>query len=154
MVEICQATTAEQIAEIRRLFEEYAVWSSLDLCFQGFARELESLPGSYTPPRVRLLLATAGQTSAGCAALRPATDGVCEMKRFFVRPDFRGQGLGKQLARQLIADARGIGYATMVLDTLPSMKPALGLYESLGFVRRSAYYDTPLAETVFMELRL
>lgn len=153
-VEICPATTPEQIAAIRTLFQEYAAWLRIDLCFQGFAEELAALPGIYAPPRGRLLLATGTGGPAGCVALRPAGDTVCEMKRLFVRAAHQGHGLGRTLAREAISSAKGIGYRTMVLDTLPFMQNAIRLYESLGFVRRPAYYDTPLPETIFMELHL
>lgn len=152
-MQICQAVTAEQVAVVRDLFQEYAAWLRIDLCFQGFSQELATLPGAYAPPRGRLLLASANDGPAGCVALRPAGDATCEMKRLFVRPAHRGHGLGKQLATLVIAEAKIIGYSTMVLDTLPSMDRAIRLYEALGFVRRSAYYDTPLRETVFMELQ-
>ena len=153
-MQICQATAPEQIAAMRSLFQEYAAWLRIDLCFQGFAEELATLPGSYAPPRGRLLLASGTGGPAGCVALRPASDTVCEMKRLFVRPAYQGHGLGRTLAQRVISEAKAIGYSTIVLDTLPSMHTAIWLYESLGFVRRSAYYDTPLPETVFMELRL
>jgi putative acetyltransferase len=151
---ICQAVTPEQIALSRRLFEEYAGSLGVDLCFQGFATELAALPGVYAPPRGRLLLALASREAAGCAALRPLTDGVCEMKRLFVGPAFRGQHLGRLLAEQIVVEARAIGYHTMRLDTLPQMQPAIRLYEAIGFRRCAAYYDTPLQDTVFMELHL
>ncbi len=151
---ISQATTDHDIGTARLLFQEYAAGLDTDLCFQGFASELAGLPGAYAPPRGRLLLAWAGTDAAGCVALRPATDTVCEMKRLFVRPSFRGQGLGRSLAEKVIAEARTIGYSAMQLDTLPSMAKAIQLYESLGFVRRAAYYDTPLQGTIFMELRM
>ena len=153
-MQICQATTAEQIATIRDLFQEYAAWLRIDLCFQGFAEELANLPGAYAPPRGRLLLASTGDEPAGCVALRPAGEASCEMKRLFVRPAHQGRSLGRRLAEQVIAEAKAIGYLTMMLDTLPSMAHAIRLYEALGFVRRGAYYDTPLRETVFMELQL
>ncbi len=153
-MKICQAVTPEDIALTRALFEEYAAWLGMDLCFQGFAGELAGLPGLYAPPRGRLLLAVAGSEAAGCVALRPREDGVCEMKRLFVRPGFRGQGIGKLLAARIVEEARAIGHRTMRLDTLPSMKAAIGLYESLGFGRCAPYYETPLPDTVFMELRL
>jgi ribosomal protein S18 acetylase RimI-like enzyme len=140
------------IAAARELFQEYAAALAIDLCFQGFAEELAQLPGSYAPPRGRLLLAWANDVAAGCVALRPITDSVCEMKRLYVRPAFRGQGLGKQLAEQVITEAKQIGYSTMRLDTLPQMTAATRLYESLGFARCDTYYNTPLQDTIFMEL--
>ncbi len=153
-MKICQAVTPEQIALSRTLFEEYAAWLGIDLSFQGFAAELAGLPGGYAPPRGRLLLALAGNQGAGCVALRPLGEGVCEMKRLFVRPGFRGQGIGRLLAERIVAEGRGIGYRTMRLDTLASMRVAIQLYESLGFIRCAAYYETLLPDTVFMELQL
>ncbi|MCX7016690.1 MAG: GNAT family N-acetyltransferase [Candidatus Sumerlaeota bacterium] len=153
-MKICQAITPEQIRLSRALFEEYAMWLGIDLSFQGFAAELAGLPGVYGPPRGRLLLALASGEAAGCVALRPLDDTRCEMKRLFVRSGFRGQGFGKLLAERIVAQARVIGYRTMRLDTLPSMQAAIRLYEALGFVRCAAYYETPLRDTVFMELQL
>lgn len=151
---IRQANTKKEIAAARALFEEYVKWLGVDLCFQGFADELASLPGLYAPPRGRLLLAWAEAQTAGCVALRPLSDSVCEMKRLFVRPAFRGQGVGRMLAETAVAEARTIGYASMRLDTLPAMSAATALYESLGFTRFPAYYATPLQDTIFMELKL
>ncbi len=153
-VHILAATTPAQIAAIRALFQEYVAWLGIDLGFQHFAEELAALPGCYAPPRGRLLLALDGDTPLGCVALRPLGNGVCEMKRLFVRTQHQGRGTGRALAERVIAEARAAGYAGMVLDTLPHMTGAIRLYESLGFTRRCAYYDTPLAETVFFELSL
>jgi putative acetyltransferase len=154
LVQICQAITAEEITIIRGLFQEYAAWLKVDLCFQRFSEELASLPGAYAMPRGRLLLATAVDGPAGCVALRPIDEDSCEMKRLFVRPAYRGQGLGGMMAERIVSEARAIGYTSMMLDTLPFMRDAIHLYRSLGFVERPAYYETPLAETVFMELRM
>jgi len=151
---IRQAITQEEIAVARALFEEYAAWLGVDLSFQGFATELAGLPGLYAPPRGRLLLAWADDNAAGCVALRPLDDSVCEMKRLFVRPAFRGRGVGRMLAEIVVNQARAIGYASMRLDTLPSMGAATALYQSLGFARIPAYYATPLQDTIFMELKL
>ncbi len=152
---ICPAVTPEHLALARVLFEEYAAWLGVDLSFQGFAAELAGLPGAYAPPRGRLLLAMDDDGgAAGCVALRPLSRGVCEMKRLYVRSAFRGQGVGRLLAGQIVAEARAIGYRSMKLDTLPRMQAAIRIYEALGFVRCPAYYPTPLADTVFMELRL
>lgn len=153
-MQILQATTTEQLGLIRTLFEEYAAWLRIDLCFQGFNDELATLPGSYAPPQGRLLLATDTDEPAGCVAIRPLGGTVCEMKRLFVRPAFQGRGLGRTLTQHVIAEASSSGYSTMMLDTLPFMSSAIQLYETLGFVRRAAYYDTPLRDTVFMELKL
>lgn len=151
---IQHASTPEGLALARALFEEYAAWLKVDLCFQGFAAELTGLPGLYAPPQGRLLLARQQGQAAGCVALRPLEPGVCEMKRLFVRPAFRRQKVGRLLAERVIGEAGEIGYARMRLDTLPSMAAAIALYESLGFSRCPRYYETPLKETVFMELRL
>ena len=153
-MQIRQAITPEQIGAILELFEEYAAWLQIDLCFQGFAAEVATLPGLYAPPRGCLLLAMQGEDIAGCVALRPVGETACEMKRLFVRPAYQGHGLGSALAQGVVLEARSIGYSTMRLDTLPDMYKAIRLYEFLGFVRRSAYYDTPLQETIFMELNL
>jgi putative acetyltransferase len=153
-MEIRQATVKEDIETARALFREYAAWLRVDLCFQNFAEELASLPGLYAPPRGRLLVAWRDGEAMGCVALRPLDDSLCEMKRLFVRPAFRRQKVGVRLAERVIADARTIGYSRIVLDTLPSMKTASRLYERLGFLQRSAYYETPLQDTVFMELKM
>ena len=151
---IRQAWSTEQINVARALFEQYAAALEIDLSYQGFADELAGLPGCYAPPRGRLLVAWAGDEAAGCVALRPLAEGVCEMKRLYVRPAFRGSGLGKLLAGAIIAEARQIGYAVMRLDTVPKLVAATRMYESLGFVRREAYYETPVVGTIFMELVL
>jgi len=153
-MKICQAVTPHQIALSRTLFQEYADWLGIDLSFQAFVAELSGLPGPYAPPHGRLLLALASSEAAGCVALRPLEEGVCEMKRLFVRSRFRGQGIGKALAERIVAEARTIGYLTMRLDTLPSMQAAIRLYEILGFDRCAAYYETPLPDTIFMTLKL
>jgi GNAT superfamily N-acetyltransferase len=153
-MKISQAMSAEEIAAIRQLFEEYAGSLGVDLGYQGFAGELADLPGGYAPPRGRLLLATDEGSPAGCVALRPVDNQTCEMKRLFVRPERQGLGLGRMLAGRVIAEARSMGYATKLLDTLPGMKSALRLYESLGFVRRLPYFQTPVEGNVFRELGL
>ncbi len=154
-MEIVLASTPEDLARARELFQEYATWLKVDLCFQSFAQELASLPGAYAPPRGRLLLAKTGAEAAGCVALRPVADeAACEMKRLFVRPQFQRRGWGKALAQRVIAEASLIGYSRIVLDTLHKMQPAISLYKSLGFVPRTPYYETPLPHTVFMQLDL
>ncbi|MEQ1854056.1 MAG: GNAT family N-acetyltransferase [Chthoniobacteraceae bacterium] len=154
LAHITRATTPDDIAAIRCLFEEYATWLQVDLSYQGFAKELAALPGCYAAPRGCLALATVDDQPAGCVALRPIDERTCEMKRLHVRAAHQGRGIGRALAERVIAEARAAGYASMVLDTLPLMTGAIRLYESLGFTRRISYYDTPLAETVFFELRL
>jgi GNAT superfamily N-acetyltransferase len=153
-ITIVPATTSARIAQARALFLEYAAESKLDLCFQGFEEELATLPGNYAPPGGCLFLAREGDVTAGCGALRELSEGVSEMKRLFVRPAFRKQGVGRLLAERLIEEARRIGYGSMRLDTLASMHAARALYESLGFQRIPAFYVNPLAEVVYLELVL
>ena len=140
-----------EIATARALFQEYADAIGVDLCFQGFAGELARLPGAYAPPSGRLLVAWMADEPAGCVALRRLAESVCEMKRLFVRPAFRGRGIAKELVSAIIREAVAIGYTTMRLDTLPTMTAATTLYESAGFIRRGPYYETPLVDTNFME---
>lgn len=139
---------------VRELFTEYARAIAIDLCFQSFDCELAELPGKYAPPEGRLFLALENESAAGCVALRKIGDGICEIKRLYVRPAFRGRGLGRRLANETIFAAREIGYNRMRLDTLASMTPAIALYESLGFQRIPAYYNNPSDSAVFMELAL
>lgn len=154
-MEITQAQSPADLACVRALFEEYAAWLGVDLGFQNFQAELAALPGLYAPPRGSLLLARANDAvPAGCVAMRPLSASICEMKRLFVRPGFRRHGLGRQLADRIIADARASGYSLMRLDTLPAITAALRLYESMGFVRCAPYYETPLGDTIFLELKL
>lgn len=148
------AHSSEHLATVRELFMEYANSLEVDLCFQNFNQELAQLPGNYAPPEGRLLLAAVGPTPAGCVALRKIADEICEMKRLYVRPAFRGKGLGRLLAQAIIQAARECGYQQMRLDSLSSMKEAIALYESLGFHRIPPYYDNPSTLAVFMELRL
>jgi ribosomal protein S18 acetylase RimI-like enzyme len=150
---ISPAQSTDEITAIRELFAEYAASLSIDLAYQGFGKELAELPGAYSPPRGRLLLATLEGIYAGCVALRPIDPQTCEMKRLYVRPELQGAGVGRMLAVRAIAEARSIGYSAILLDTLPTMQGALRLYDSLGFVRRTPYYQSPIEGTVFMELR-
>jgi len=153
-MELIEVHSGEHLRMVRRLFAEYADAIQVDLCFQGFDRELAELPGRYAAPEGLLLLALEGRTPAGCVALRKIGDGICEMKRLYVRPKFRRSGLGQKLAETVIGFARGAGYARMRLDTLASMKPAIALYESLGFKRTAPYYHNPNGNAVFMALKL
>jgi putative acetyltransferase len=153
-IEILQAETTDHLREAQALFEEYAASLGFDLGFQDFAAELTGLPGAYDPPRGRLLLAFHDGRTAGCVALREIEEDVCEMKRLYVRPDFQGLGIGRALAEAVIAEARGIGYSRMRLDTVPSMGRARGLYHALGFREIPPYRFNPVPGTAFLELRL
>jgi putative acetyltransferase len=153
------AQNSADIVEIRGLLREYESETGTDLCFQNFEEELAGLPGSYAPPSGRLLIAMArrgGSESrpAGCIALRRLDEGICEMKRLFVRADFRGTGLGRRLAMAIIGEACAIGYRKMRLDTLPQQADAHRLYASLGFHEIGPYRPNPIAGSRFLELDL
>jgi ribosomal protein S18 acetylase RimI-like enzyme len=148
-------TSAEEMEPVRVLFREYADSLGFDLCFQNFEQELEDLPGQYAPPTGCLLLATAGDDPAGCVGLKRLGDGVCEMKRLYVRSQYRGTGLGRTLAEQIIREAKRLGYRAIRLDTVPSvMGSAVALYRSLGFRDIPAYCFNPIPGALFMESRL
>lgn len=155
MLKVVDAETKSQIAEAIALFREYETQLGLDLCFQGFEEELRNLPGKYARPEGRLLLAYSNDSPVGCIAMRKLEDQVCEMKRLYVRNEFRGSGIGNTLIERLIEDARHAGYKRMRLDTFPSkMEKAVKLYKSYGFREIPAYYKNPHGETIFMELEL
>lgn len=154
-ITISVAESPDDISVARELFLEYANWLGFSLCFQGFDIELATLPGKYAAPAGRLLLARCGDMHAGCGALRPLEPGICEMKRLYVRPEFRGRRLGLMLTKRLIADAKLIGYDLMRLDTVPKqMADANRLYRSLGFYEIPPYYSNPQPEVCYLELRL
>ncbi len=156
MLNIFQAETAEHISTARELMLEYATSLEFNLCFQGFDEEMRSLPGKYSPPSGRLLLALWDDRPAGVIALRALSEaGLCEMKRLYVRPEFRGHGIGRVLAERVIGDAAEIGYARMRLDTVPgNMDRAIAMYRELGFRETVPYYNSPVGHTLFMELDL
>lgn len=154
-LEISQATSNAQIAQARELFLEYAQSLGFSLCFQNFDKELAGLPGDYAPPDGRLLLATYHNQLAGCVALHKLDNDICEMKRLYLRPQFRGKGLGRALADRIIAEARQIGNRRMRLDTVePVMKDAVAMYRKIGFREIAAYRPNPMPGTIYMELEL
>jgi ribosomal protein S18 acetylase RimI-like enzyme len=154
-VKIFQVQTPEQIAAVRQLFLEYANSLNFSLCFQSFDKELASLPGDYAPPSGRLLLAGISGGTAGCVALRPLDATTCEMKRLYVRPEFRAHKLGRRLAHAVIGEARAASYKRMRLDTVePVMREAVQLYRTLGFYEIPAYCANPIQGALYMELQL
>jgi putative acetyltransferase len=154
-VTLGEAATAADLDAVRTLFVEYERWLGVDLCFQGFAEELRSLPGRYAPPSGRLLLARdADGKVAGVVGMWPLGDDVCEMKRLFVRPTWRGRGLGRTLAEAIVETAVDVGYTRMRLDTLERLSEALDLYRSMGFVKIKPYYHNPLDGVIYMEREL
>lgn len=154
-LEIRSVYSAGQIAHVRALFEEYWKAFGFTPCFQGFDQELSGLPGQYAPPRGRLLLAAVHGEPAGCVALRPFDETRGEVKRLFVRPEFRGHKIGEALMNALAAEARGIGYQELIADTIPAaMATALAMYERLGFEHIEPYsHETPAAEHIRLRLR-
>jgi GNAT superfamily N-acetyltransferase len=140
--------------EARRLIEEYAASLNVDLCFQNFAHEIEHLAQEYGPPAGAFLLAVENRINLGCVGLRRISDDVAEMKRLYAVPAARGRGVGRLLAEGIIDASRGLGYATVVLDTLPSMSEAQSLYATLGFKATSAYRFNPVPGTAYLELKL
>lgn len=146
--------TARDLDELRVLFREYHAWVAEPACFVAFERELAELPGEYGPPGGALLVAHLDGSAAGCAALRRLPDGAGEMKRLYVRPAYRGRGLARRLALEVIARARAQGCPALYLDTLPKMAAAIALYGALGFARRGPYADAPTPGALFFELPL
>lgn len=149
------AESTQQIAAVRELFLEYAQSLNFSLCFQSFEKELAELPGDYAPPHGRLWLAAHDSQPAGCVALHKLDTDICEMKRLYVRPHFRGKGLGRVLAERVVADAREIGYKRLRLDTVePVMGYAVVLYRKLGFQEIAPYRENPVDGAMYMELEL
>jgi GNAT superfamily N-acetyltransferase len=151
---ILQPVSKEDWREARRLIEEYAASLNVDLCFQGIGHELEHLPQEYGPPAGAFLLAVEDGVNLGCVGLRRVADGMAEMKRLYAVPAARGKGVGRRLAEGIVAAGRELGYARIVLDTLPTMREAQGLYTSLGFRPTSAYRFNPIQGTAYLQLEL
>lgn len=156
MLTMIRAEKPEHVTLARELIMEYAAWLEFKLCFQGFEQEMRSLPGSYAPPTGRLLIAFWEGKPAGVIALRSLEEeGICEMKRLYVRAEFRGRHIGQVLAERIIREACEIGYSRIRLDTVPGqMDRAIAMYRELGFAETDPYYQTPLGQTLFMELAL
>jgi GNAT superfamily N-acetyltransferase len=152
---IRNATSQAQVEQVRELFLEYARSLGFSLCFQSFDQDLAGLPGDYAPPEGRLLLAERAGHAAGCVALHKLSADVCEMKRLYVRPAFRGKGLGRVLANRIVSEAREIGYQRLRLDTVePVMKDAVAMYRRLGFKEIAPYRRNPIPGALYFELEL
>jgi len=155
LLSIQPALSSLQIAQARELFLEYANSLGFSLCFQNFDQELANLPGDYAPPDGRLLLAYSSSDLVGCVALHKISEHICEMKRLYLRPQFRGKGFGRSLAYAIIAEGRNIGYKFMRLDTVgPVMQDAVVLYRNLGFYEIEPYRANPMPGTLYLELKL
>jgi len=144
------ATVPAELPLVRELFREYAAGLGVDPCLQGFEEELAGLPGVYAPPAGRLLLAWDDDRPAGCVALRPAGDGAAELKRLYVRPAYRGRGLGLQLARVALAEAAVAGHRRVVLHTLPTMTEAVRVYRALGFAAVEPFDPDPIPGALYL----
>lgn len=157
-VEIVVPSSSEQLDQVRHLFAEYAASLGIDLCFQNFTEELQTLPGEYCAPRGALLAATVDGQFAGCCAMRPLDTvdytNACEMKRLYVRPAFRGLGLGRIMVENILESARLAGYGCILLDTLDDMESARALYEELGFSEIPPYYFNPIAGAHYLKAEL
>lgn len=154
MVELLHVMSEPHLSQAKSLFLEYAASLSFNLCFQGFEEEVSGLPGLYCPPGGCLLLALRDGSPCGCGAFRPLGDGICEMKRLYVRPNSRGLRVGRMLAEALIAEATARGYHRMNLDTIDTMVEAIGLYRSLGFQETEPYTSNPVPGAKFFSLSL
>jgi len=153
-ISIVEAATSADFAIGRAMFEEYARSISVDLCFQDFSAELDRLSVMYAPPAGALLLARTAGEAAGCVGLRKLRDDICEMKRLYVRPEFRGRRVGRRMAEDIARRGRELGYRTLVLDTLGTMEAAQGLYLSMGFKPAMSYYVNPLPNVKYFALDL
>jgi ribosomal protein S18 acetylase RimI-like enzyme len=157
-IQLASTLDSARLVDVQMLFREYAASLNVSQCFQDFEAELAGLPGEYAPPRGALLLASAMGAAAGCCALR-AMDHVDyanagEMKRLYVRPEFRGLGVGRLLAEAVLDQARLCGFTSVLLDTLDDMEAARALYEELGFVEIPPYYYNPIAGAHYLKVAL
>lgn len=146
--------TLEELEEVRNIFIEYAEFLQVDLCFQDFDKELQTLHQVYSPPKGCIILAKKNEQILGCVALKPIAEGICEMKRLYVRPEARGMGLGRKLVGELIRFAKESSYKSMKLDTVSKLIEAIALYRSLGFIETSPYVFNPLTDVLYFELKL
>ena len=154
-LELIQVESGPALDDLRRLFREYAQSLNFNLCFESFEDELRQLPGAYSPPSGRLLLSRVDGELAGCVAIRRLEPRVCEMKRLYVRPAFRGRKLGLQMVNRLVREAREAGYSAMRLDTIAgAMDNAITLYRSVGFREIAPYSANPIEGAIYMELDL
>ena len=157
-VVLCSPASQSELEAVRALFLEYAEALAVDLCFQNFDAELHGLPGEYAGPRGALLVAKVDGVFAGCCAIRPLDSAdyanACEMKRLYVRPAFRGLGLGRKLAEGILELAQQADYACVLLDTLDDMESARALYEDLGFEPIPPYYFNPIAGAHYLKVTL
>jgi putative acetyltransferase len=154
-LQFVQVQSESQLEQVRQLFLEYARSLGFSLCFQNFDQELANLPGDYSPPHGKLLLAEFEGELAGCVALHKLENEICEMKRLYLRPQFRGKGLGRALATRIIAEARDLGYSRLRLDTVESaMQDAVAMYLKLGFRKIDPYCENPMPSALYMELVL
>ena len=154
MLNIVPATAAHDLEDVRILFGEYSGLVAEALCFQNFDQEREALPGAYAPPGGVLLIARDGEAAAGCVALRRLDAGTGEMKRMYVRAQYRGSGLGRRLAVAIVGEAKQRDYARLVLDTLPKLTSAIALYRDLGFRECGPYLPAPTPGALCFELRI
>jgi ribosomal protein S18 acetylase RimI-like enzyme len=158
MLEILPVNSPQQLEEVRKLFIEYEKSIGVSLCFQNFEQEVRQLPGEYTEPDGMLVIALDDGKPAGCCALRRKDKTpyamVAEMKRLYVRPEFRGRGIARQLASEVVKTAVGKGYQSIILDTLKTMTEAQALYVTMGFVDIPSYYENPMQGTRYMLLDL
>lgn len=154
MLSIIPVENPVQRRHVRRLFIEYAEYLGFDLEFQGFSKEFASLPGEYAPPAGRLLLALVDEKAAGCVALRRISTEICEMKRLYVPESYRGTGIGRRLATEVMREATSAGYLRMRLDTVPQLKESYSLYKSLGFQPIEPYRYNPISGAIFLEAQL